>query len=149
MSLILHETELLSLWSGREGYAPGSQNAIKLTFAFYMIATNPKDMSPEFSLKDIFNQIIPGIANIDKSLKNYNCRIAYHCLRSGSGGSGRYGRAGDAAIKILAIKAGLKKIDIFVKDDSGFTESFKLLRVDPDAQTTVALSQFDKCCWDW
>tara|TARA_B110001450_G_scaffold189944_1_gene178131 strand:+ start:61 stop:282 length:222 start_codon:yes stop_codon:yes gene_type:complete len=66
------------------------------------------------------------------------------------GGSGRVGDAGDAAIKILAIRAGQSKLDVFVEEVEGFTDSLNELRSDEDALTQLAFTYIDeRCCWTW
>ena len=150
-ALAVHEAILVEHWK-EGGNALGSRAACASSLAFYRLCTARDEISSDFKLKHIFpipvGDCYASTITIEQSLANYEQRIVMKNL-FGRGGCGRSGKAGDAAVKILAIKAGLKKLDVFVDEVKGFSASLQELREDADNATTLAFEQLDAMDWTW
>ena len=150
-ALAVHEAILVEHWK-EGGNVRGSRAACASSLAFYRLCTARDEISSDFKLKHIFpipvGDCYASTITIEQSLANYEQRIVIKNI-FGRGGDGRSGKAGDAAVKILAIQAGLKKIDVFVDEVKGFSESLQELREDADRVTILAFEQLDAMDWTW
>jgi len=151
--LAVHEAILVEHWT-EGGNVRGSRAACASSFAFYRLATARDEISSDFGMKHLFpiqvGDCYASTITIEQSLANYEQRIILkNIFGTKRGGGGRSGKAGDAAVKILAIKAGLKKIDVFVDEIEGFSASLQELRKDADHVTILAFEQLDIMDWTW
>ena len=144
-----HEKVLEAFWKPGTGNPRGTRECFACSLAFYRLVLDSDNLTSEFD--DALRAIILSCSKegIDSSINSYHGRITMKELMN-RGGSGRVGDAGDAAIKILAIRAGQSKLDVFVKEVEGFTDSLNELRSDEDALTQLAFTYIDeRCCWTW
>ena len=143
--LAVHEAILVEHWK-EGGNARGSRAACASSLAFYRLSTARDEISSDFGMGSCYASVV----TIEQSLANYEQRIVMkNIFGTKRGGGGRSGKAGDAAVKILAIKAGLKKIDVFVDEIEGFSASLQELRKDADNVTKLAFEQLDAMDWTW